>query len=127
MNDADYYAPGTYRDPAAPWNQDDYEDECIEYQVETFRERLTDDPDTWICEGICEQAGEKEQDMYKRIINNLQRGYRIPEDNSLLGKYVRVLVETYATPTDQEAYEAVTEKKSNDAADRADYYCERDR
>ena len=37
MSDADYYAPGTYNHPDAPWNQDDYEDECIDYQVEKLR------------------------------------------------------------------------------------------
>jgi hypothetical protein len=117
MADKDYYAPGTYNDPNAPWNEPDYSDEIIEYQNWLFRARLDDEPDAWISEGICEQAGKQERELYQWVIDNLKRGRRMKVDDTLLGKYVRRLVETYAMPSDQEAHEAVTEELANKMGD----------
>ena len=125
MADADYYAPGTYNDPNAPWNQHDYDDEVADKQQEIFIERLTDEPDAWIAEGITEQASEKAQAIYLSVIKNLKNGHRIMEDNLTLGAMIRELVEMYAIPSEQEAYEELMEDKANALADRGDYYEER--
>jgi hypothetical protein len=106
----DYYAPGTYLDPMAPWNEVDIEDEVIEYQDDIYVQRLNDEPDAWIAEGITQGSSDRSKELYKWVIKNLQKIDTMDVDDTLLGKYVRELVREYTMPSLDEANDAVMDK-----------------
>jgi len=105
MSERDYYAPGTYNDPNAPWNQDDRSEEITEKQWEMYCDRLNDEPDVYIAEGITEQASDKAKSLYNSVQRQLKVEHPKGDDDMYLGGLIRKLVQMYATPSEDEALE----------------------
>ena len=100
MSEKDYYPDGAYNDPNAPWNQDDTEIEEKKWAV--FCDRLDDEPDVWIAEGLTE-AMDASEGLYKKIIDNLKSDGLDAE----LGSMVRFMIEEYTMPSDDDALEMI--------------------
>jgi len=104
------YPAGAEHDPNAPYNQPDYTDQIIEKQWEVYVDRLTDEPDAWIAEGITQGAGERANHLYQLVIKNLKIEDADKDHDTILGRHIRELVQLYATPSEDDALEMLTEE-----------------
>jgi len=98
------YPPGADT-PDAPWNQDDRSEEIAEKQWEMYCDRLDDEPDAWIAEGVTESGSGRGVELFFKVVDNLKSRDQNGEIDRKLGQYIRELVTSYATPSEDEALE----------------------
>ena len=107
MGEKDYYAPGTYNDPNAPWNLEDLTetDAFADKKQELIKERLYD-LHGWLLESFTES-----EDWFLMglavLINDM------PTDTTgdqMLGMKVREQVLKYVTPPDAEVIEELNQE-----------------
>ena len=101
----DNYAPGTYNDPNAPWNQEDITetDAFQDAKMEMWDERITDVP--YMLEAIGEQP-DKDLAHLARLIKGNDTGIQ----TSVIGAYVIKWVCAYTEPEDDEIIEELNQE-----------------
>jgi len=97
VSDADNYAPGTYNDPNAPWNQEDITetDAFQDKQAELWNDRILDI--SWMVEGITERS-DIDLNMLARLIKGNQTG----SHTTTIGAFITKWVNEYTEPDDSE-------------------------
>ena len=106
MGEKDYYAPGTYNDPNAPWNLEDLTetDAFADKKQELIKERLYD-LHGWLLESFTES-----EDWF---LMGLAVMINMPTDTTcdqMLGMKVREQVLKYVTPPDDEVIEELNQE-----------------
>ena len=105
MSDADNYAPGTYNDPNAPWNQEDiteslaFEDKRIEMQDERIN-----DLNGYLIESITERSDADLKKMAKYAMDASEHA------SILLGKLVRDWILQGTEPSDDEVIDELQQE-----------------
>jgi len=105
VSDKDYYAPGTYNDPNAPWNQEEPIEDTDAFQdakMELWDERITDVP--YMLEAIGEQP-DKDLAHLARLIKGNFTGVH----TMTIGAYVSKWVYAYTEPSDEDVIESMQE------------------
>jgi len=103
MSDKDNYAPGTYNDPNAPWNQPDPIEDTDEFQdakKEMWDARIADP------EYMLEALGEQCDDDLKNLAR-LIKGNFTGIHTSVIGAYVSKWVTSYCEPDDYDVIESM--------------------
>ena len=104
MNNKDNYAPGTFNNPSAPWNQDPIEDTdaFADKKQEMTSERISV-KGGWLAESFMEAP----ELFYSQLSTLL---VDLPADeisDKMIGLAVRQMVVAYCTPSDSDVIEAL--------------------
>ena len=103
---ADNYAPGSYNDPSAPWNQDD-PTESEEFESEQLRQwddRIMDIHGYFI-ESLSESSDEDLTRLARMVRDNQNGTFTIA-----IGALVTKLVVDYCKPDDESVLEVLNEE-----------------
>ena len=101
----DYYAPGSYNDPSAPWNEVDLTDsqEFEDEQLRQWDERIMDIHGYFI-ESLSESSDE-DLTRLARMVRDNQNGTH----TEAIGVLVTKLVTNYCKPSDDDVLEVLNE------------------
>jgi hypothetical protein len=106
MSEKDYYAPGTYNDPNAPWNQEDIEDtdEFQNKKLEMWKDKISDGAG-YMLESISERSSSDLNRLGKMIRDNVNGTYTVA-----IGALVSKWVWDYCEPADDDVIEELREE-----------------
>ena len=114
MSDKDNYAPGTYNDPNAPWNQEDITDtQAFEVRYLEIWEERVKDINGYMIEGITERPDEDLKALARMVWGNTTGTH-----TTTIGAYITKWVMDYCKPCDEEIIDILNDEAEY-AADMA--------
>ena len=111
MSDKDNYAPGTFNDPAAPWNQPEPiedTDAFADKQLEIWKDRVMD-IHGYMLEALSERPGEDLKGLARMIWGNQTGTHTIA-----IGAYITKWVNDYCEPSDDDVIEELNQEPDGD-------------
>ena len=106
MKNADYYAPGTYSDPNAPWNQED-PTESAEFEAEQlnqWNDRIMD-VHGYFLESLSERPTADLKKLARMVRDNQNHSY-----SAAIGGMITQWVLDYCKPSDDDVLEVLNEE-----------------